>query len=144
MLKCGYFSGDNYYSGTQENNQVVIKCETVNSFKNVQKSKISADLQCAKCSDVDGCAVAETCTTASNSMCRDCSQLADASDGAYRYITTQTECKKCGQDCPEGTQVLLSYTTNFVIMLHALVVTDDADSSTPRLKIPPRLAMVQE
>ena len=109
ILGCGAHNGLNYFSKTEEDYQIELKCDAYNGFKD----KTGAELKCEKCTDVVGCKVAETCTTATNSKCAECSDMGN-SKHAYRKIGTgsnkATQCKKCGQSqCGANTEVSFHY-----------------------------------
>jgi len=124
-ISCHNFNNEYYFSKKEENYQVEYKCETPTSFE----GKTGSELECAKCTKVDGCSVAETCTTASNSKCADCSGLV-SNKGAYRKVSSTdkaTVCTKCGGlNCEDNTEVLLTrcnhliYTASDCQTFHAL------------------------
>ena len=109
-LACDHKNGrkdsKNYFSKMRENDEVEYVCQTPTSFTD----KTGSELQCTLCEVVDGCAVSETCTTASNSKCSDCSRLTSAK-GAYRKFASRTDiatvCAKCGGlKCEDNKEVL--------------------------------------
>ena len=105
-ISCHEFENVHYFSTKEENYQVEYKCETPSSFA----GKTGSELGCEKCAEVDGCTVAETCTTASNSKCADCSGL-PSDKSAYRKFASSTDkatvCTKCGGlTCGDNTEVL--------------------------------------
>lgn len=106
-VKCGAHGGKNHFSTTRGPGvEAVYRCDHQHSLAGEDGS----ELQCTLCAEVEGCAVAETCSSRADSRCADCSALLPAGDrNAFRVTGSPGQadtCAKCGgNQCGDGKEV---------------------------------------